>query len=185
MLNSTHLFFDRLRSLGRKAATRAVPAGMLFFLSLPIQAQEAGVAGQAGAEGGAALAGATMWSEAGCFACHGDLAEGGGDAANALGPNLRSTQLEREGLIEVISCGRPGTPMPMHLEGAYTEVPCYDMPLGPVPDNVTGTGVFTVEEVGSLVDFLEEHVVGVDRITRPNCAAFFGGDENARTCLQY
>jgi hypothetical protein len=74
--------------------------------------------------------------------------------------------------------------MPMHLLGAYTEIPCHGQPVGPVPAGVSGIGVFSAEEVATLADFLDEHVVGVRQITRENCIAFLG-DPNARTCLQY
>ena len=153
-------------------------ASALLATTVPGHAQN----GAPGAE--AAKTGPQLWSEAGCFGCHGDLAAGGGDAANPAGPSLRTSRLDRAGLIEVISCGRPGTAMPMHLIGAYTEVACHGQPVGPVPADVTGTGVFTADEVATLVDFLDEHAVGVRQITRENCIAFLG-DPNSRVCLQY
>jgi hypothetical protein len=74
--------------------------------------------------------------------------------------------------------------MPMNLAGAYTETPCYGLPLGEPPGVPRGAN-FTAEQIEALVDFLLEHVVGVRPITRENCAVFFGGNMNAPACLQY
>jgi mono/diheme cytochrome c family protein len=129
--------------------------------------------------------GAETWTQAGCFACHGDLAEGGGDAANPDGPSLRRTRMEHDQLIEVIACGRANTQMPAFLEGAYTEHACFDAAVGEVPANILPAPQLSMEEVENLVGFLEEHVVGVTRISRENCAVFFGGNPNVPTCLQF
>lgn len=129
--------------------------------------------------------GAELWGKGGCFTCHGNLGAGDGDAAYPAGPNLRRTQLDRAQLIEVISCGRPGTEMPMHLIGAYTEIACYGIPTGEKLEDVKGEGILTAEEIETLVDFMEEHMVGQRRITRDNCAMFFGGNRDAPACRQY
>jgi mono/diheme cytochrome c family protein len=47
--------------------------------------------------------------KADCQFCHGIDGDGRGDAGR---PNLHETRLDREQLIEVIACGRPGTEMP-------------------------------------------------------------------------
>jgi hypothetical protein len=128
--------------------------------------------------------GSTIWQKGGCFNCHGNLADGDGDPAYPVGPNLRATALGRDQLLETISCGLPSTPMPFNLAGAYTETPCYGLPLGEPPDVGRGAGL-TAEQLLKLVDFLEEEVVGVRRITRENCGAFFGGNVDAPLCRQY
>lgn len=146
-----------------------VAAGAVLALSLPSQAQDGGA----------------LWGRAGCADCHGPLAAGGGDPAYPDGPNLRRTRLDRDELIETIGCGRPGTDMPYNLKGAYTEVACYELPLGEVLDDLTGQGFLTAEDLQTLVDFLLENAVGTTKITRENCAAFYGGNMEARGCLQY
>jgi hypothetical protein len=143
----------------------------LLALGLPGQAQE-----QTGGE---------LWRFGGCFNCHGLMADGQGDAAYPVGPSLRRTALDRDQLIETIACGRPDTPMPMHLEGGYTEVACYEMPLGQVPNNVIVGSTLTAEQIETLVDFLVENVVGQARVTRENCATFYDGNLNAPACFQY
>ncbi len=147
-----------------------IAAGLLSFLTVSAEAQQ--------------VDGAALWSMGGCFNCHGNLAAGDGDAAYPGGPNLRLSTLDREQLFETIACGRPSTPMPYNLAGAYTETLCYGMPAGPPPDVPEGAG-FNAEEVGALTDFLFDHVLGVRQITRENCALFFGGNDRAPLCRQY
>ena len=126
-----------------------------------------------------------LWQSGGCFNCHGNLAAGDGDPSYPTGPNLRQTKLKRDQLVETISCGRPGTPMPFNLAGAYTETACYGKPLGPAPADVNRGAGFTADQIQTLVDFLMKDVVGVTKITRENCAAFFDGDANSPLCQQY
>src|SRR5262245_43141166 len=57
-----------------------------------------------------------------CGRCHGWAGDGVQDDPRApKGANLRKTTLDRDGLIEVIKCGRPGTEMPHFDERAYTD----------------------------------------------------------------
>ena len=128
--------------------------------------------------------GAMIWQKGGCTNCHGNLAAGDGDPSYPTGPNLRLTKLKRDQLVETISCGRPGTPMPFNLAGAYTQTACYGIPPGP-PTGVNRGAGFTAPQIAKLVDFLTANVVGVTKITRENCAAFFDGDPNSPLCQQY
>ena len=132
-------------------------------------------------------AGATLWGRGGCAACHGNFAAGDGDPSYPAGPSLRRTRLERDAMIETIACGRPGTQMPTNLKGAYKEVACFGLPVGPVPGEVAGlgTGALSNDEIKTLVDFLFEYVVGKTRITRQGCAVFFEGDAGAPACQQF
>jgi hypothetical protein len=158
------------------ASAAIVSACAVFGLPALARAQQAAPAPQE--------SGATIWQKGGCANCHGNLAAGDGDSAYPAGPNLRLTKLKRDGLIETISCGRPGTPMPFNLAGAYTQTPCYGIPLGPPTDVNRGAG-FTAPQIAKLVDFLTTNVVGVTKITKENCAAFFDGDTNSPLCQQY
>lgn len=164
------------RADGRRNRPNGVLCGVfglaacaVLAFSLPSQAQDGGA----------------LWGRAGCADCHGPLAAGAGDPAYPDGPSLRRTRLDRDELIETISCGRPGTDMPYNLKGAYTEVACYGLPPGDMPGEVTGQGFLAAEELETLVDFLLEYAVGKRKITRENCAAFYGGNLEARGCLQY
>src|SRR5712672_489590 len=63
-----------------------------------------------------------------CSFCHGWAADGSGEPqSNGGAANLRQSSLNRNQLVEVISCGRPGTPMPNYDELAYTDKRCYDV----------------------------------------------------------
>ena len=169
MPQSRHLTKVGRAGLGWLAIFASATTAVLA-LSLPGQAQQ--------------QTGADLWAVGGCANCHGNLAAGDGDPAYPAGPNLRTTTLDRAQLTETIACGRPGTEMPFNLEGAYTVHPCYSLPLGEPPDVPVGAN-FTAEQIETLAEFLMEHVVGVTRITRENCAVFFGGNMDAPACREY
>ena len=57
----------------------------------------------------------------GCHKWHGSGGPGYGGAALSL----RATQLDRDQIIEVVKCGRPGTNMPFHDRTAYKDDHCY------------------------------------------------------------
>jgi mono/diheme cytochrome c family protein len=105
-------------------------------------------------------AGEDAWDKAGCFECHGTSGEGGTGGEFPAGPSLRQTRLDRAALAETISCGRPGTPMPAWLAGAYTERPCRGLPKGPAPSGVVLTPVLGADEIQALLDFLMAKIVG-------------------------
>jgi hypothetical protein len=48
-------------------------------------------------------------------------------AHQARAANLHETRLDREQLIEVIACGRPGTEMPRFDKYAYEDTDCYGL----------------------------------------------------------
>jgi mono/diheme cytochrome c family protein len=103
-------------------------------------------------------AGEDAWNKAGCFQCHGTSGEGGDGGEYPAGPSLRATKLDRATLAETISCGRPGTPMPAWLDGAYAQSPCYGMPKRPA--DVVLTPVLSADEIAALVDYLMARIVG-------------------------
>ena len=59
----------------------------------------------------------------GCHKWHGDGGPGYGGAAMSL----RETGLDKEGLIMLIVCGRPGTNMPYFDKKAYIDNRCFGM----------------------------------------------------------
>ena len=147
----------------------AVGVGAGLVLVAPAHAQDAG---------------ATVWGTSGCTNCHGNLADGGGDPAYPQGPSLRRTKLDADLIRETVSCGRPETPMPFHLDGAYTKTSCYGV-VGAVPDKTNKGIQLTEQQIKSLVDFLVANVVGQARVNKKYCAAFNEGNQNAPECLQY
>ena len=103
-------------------------------------------------------AGEDAWNKAGCIQCHGTSGEGGDGGEYPAGPSLRATKLDRATLAETISCGRPGTPMPAWLDGAYAQSPCYGLPKRPT--DVVLTPVLSADEIAALVDYLMARIVG-------------------------
>ena len=95
-----------------------------------------------------------VWTRGGCFNCHGDRAQGGDGGDYPVGPSLRKITYDKATMVEVVSCGRPGTPMPAWLQGAYTKVACYGMPVGSIPSGVTAPAIFTADEIKALVDYI-------------------------------
>jgi hypothetical protein len=157
----------------RLAAGFALAIGAFVAFSAPASAQQ-----QTGGE---------LWGIGSCANCHGNLAAGDGDPAYPTGPSLRSTRLTPEELVETISCGRPGSEMPYNLAGAYTEHACYGIPVPTDPMSIGANrgADFTAEQIQILADFLVENVVGKTRITRENCALFFGGNADAPACRAF
>jgi mono/diheme cytochrome c family protein len=105
-------------------------------------------------------AGEDAWDKAGCFQCHGTSGEGGSGGEFPAGPSLRKTRLDRAALLETISCGRPGTPMPAWLDGAYADSACYGLPKRPAPAGVVLTPVLSADEIAALLDYLMAEIVG-------------------------
>src|SRR6266516_4405060 len=63
-----------------------------------------------------------------CQACHGWAGDGRKmDSQMPDGANLRESMLDRETLITIIKCGRPGTGMPAYDKFAYSDGRCYGL----------------------------------------------------------
>jgi len=119
-----------------------------------------------------------------CSFCHGWAGDGAGEPqSNGGAANLRASRLARDQLIEVISCGIPGTPMPHFDEGAYTDKRCYGMDeaeLGPRTPTLPPGSTLQRREVEALADYLLAKVVGRGPVTREECEEVFG--QSARSC---
>ena len=118
-----------------------------------------------------------------CVNCHGWAGDGksGTNLQAPIGPNLRETGLDREALLDVIGCGRPGTPMPYHDRAAYRDGRCSGMSLA---DFAVGMApargkVFSDGDVANVVAFLEAYVIGRGEPTYEECAAFYANPSAA------
>jgi mono/diheme cytochrome c family protein len=123
--------------------------------------------------------------KANCAACHGWAGDGQGDPhAPGHAANLRSTALDRAQLIEVIACGRPGTPMPHFDAYAYSDDPCYGLNEAAVGKNVPPEPPNSLQpkEIEAVADFLQATIVGKGAPTKVECAAYFG---SAGRCDKY
>jgi mono/diheme cytochrome c family protein len=112
-----------------------------------------------------------------CGRCHGWSGEGVQDDPRApRGADLRTSTLDRAGLIEVIKCGRPGTEMPHFDERAFTDKRCYDSTAAELGNKVppfSGIGLIG-REIEAVADYLLAKVVGKGKPTRAECEEYFG-----------
>jgi mono/diheme cytochrome c family protein len=122
-----------------------------------------------------------------CSYCHGWAADGAGDPqSNGGGANLRQSFLNRAQVIEVIMCGRPGTPMPRYDEDAYTDPRCYGMTeaeLGAKTPGLPPGSILQRREVEAVADYLLAKIIGRGPVTREECEEAFG--TGARSCGEY
>jgi mono/diheme cytochrome c family protein len=122
-----------------------------------------------------------------CSYCHGWAADGAGDPqSNGGAANLRQSFLNRAQVIEVIMCGRPGTPMPRYDEDAYSDPRCYGMTeaeLGPKTPGLPPGSTLQKREVEAVSDYLLAKIIGRGPVTREECEEAFG--KGARSCGEY
>jgi len=123
-----------------------------------------------------------------CVNCHGwagDGQSGRNPLSHAAAANLRETQLDTEGLTEVIKCGLPGTPMPYHDSAAYRDDRCYGMVMTDFdPGNAPTKGkTFRGKQLADLIAYLQTHMIGKGKPTYDECADYFGG--SADTACAY
>jgi hypothetical protein len=119
-----------------------------------------------------------------CQACHGWAADGRKmDSQMPDGANLRTTRLNRNGLITAIKCGRPGKSMPAFDRFAYSDGRCYDMKQADLkrrdlqlPDPAA---TLQQREIEILVDFLLAKAVGKGPMDRAKCIEYWGSDVDA------
>src|SRR5882757_2596125 len=119
-----------------------------------------------------------------CSYCHGWAGDGAGEPqSNGGAANLRNSSLARDTLIEVISCGVPGTPMPHFDEDAYRDSRCYGMTeaeLGPRTPGLPHSTTLQRREIEALADYLLAKIIRRGPVTRTECHEVFG--ERGRSC---
>jgi hypothetical protein len=128
---------------------------------------------------GDAEKGKSVYQRAGvCVNCHGwpgDGQSGTNPMVHIQGANLRETQLDAQGLYDVIRCGIPGTKMPYHDRVSYKDDRCHgllmsDFDAGQQP--VMGK-TFSEKQLVDLVAYLEKYVIGKGKPTYEECALYF------------
>jgi hypothetical protein len=102
--------------------------------------------------------------KADCQFCHGPNGDGRGDARSpGRAANLHETLLNREQLIEVIACGRPGTEMPHFDKYAYEDTDCYGLKgknLGADAPHYPHSTSPTRREIEAIADYILTTFVG-------------------------
>jgi mono/diheme cytochrome c family protein len=122
-----------------------------------------------------------------CAFCHGWAADGAGEPqSNGGAANLRQSHLNRDQLVEVIMCGRPGTPMPRFDEEAYSDNRCYgvtEAEIGSQVPSLPPGATLRKREAEAIADYLVAKVIGRGQVTSEECEEVFG--PGARACGQY
>ena len=102
--------------------------------------------------------------KADCQFCHGIDGDGRGDPRSpGRAANLHETHLNRERLIEVIACGRPGTEMPHFDKYAYEDTNCYGLKgenLGFDAPHSPHSTPLTRREIEAVADYIIVTFVG-------------------------
>ena len=121
--------------------------------------------------------GKSVWNDkAVCGFCHGWAGDGNGEPRSpGRAPSLRKSTLDRNGLFEVVQCGRPNTAMPHHDAFAYTDKRCYGVTkeeLGaaaPLP----ALNALNRAEIGWVVDYVIAVLQGRGDVTKEECETYF------------
>jgi len=102
--------------------------------------------------------------KADCQFCHGPEGDGRGDPRSpGKASNLHKTLLGREQLIEVITCGRPGTEMPYFDKYAYEDKKCRGLSeadLGKDMPPVPHSNSLVQREITAVVEYILTRFVG-------------------------
>jgi mono/diheme cytochrome c family protein len=129
-------------------------------------------------------AGKAVFKRANCVGCHKWHGNGGGGyGGDAL--SLRKTELDRQHIIETVTCGRPGTGMPYFARGSYDTAKCYDMTRQDVGERMPPEGgtFLRPNDIEAVADYVLAHIKGRGEPTYDECTAFFGN--TSRVCDIY
>jgi mono/diheme cytochrome c family protein len=125
--------------------------------------------------------------KADCQYCHGWAGDGAGQGQSPGGAaNLRRSQLRRDELIMVVSCGIPGAAMPHFDDQAYTDKRCYGMSaadLGERTPSAPPSTTLPKRDIEAVADYLLAKVIGRGPITRDECTETLG--PRVRSCQEY
>ncbi len=126
-------------------------------------------------------AGQRVYERANCVGCHKWHGAGGG-GYGGLALSLRETTLDREGIIETIRCGRPGTGMPYHARNAYRGGGCFGLTEADLGADLPpkGQDMLRPREIEAVADYVIAAIKGRGEPTLDECLAFWG--EGARQC---
>ena len=116
----------------------------------------------------------------GCHKWHGDGGPGYGGAALSL----RETGLDKEQLITIIACGRPGTNMPYFDKKAYVDDRCFGMKFSDFEGDdknrpLRAKGYLNKRQIEAVVDFIVNDLQG-KKVSKAYCLKFFG--KPTRSC---
>ncbi|GIR09698.1 MAG: hypothetical protein CM15mP20_2690 [Alphaproteobacteria bacterium] len=98
--------------------------------------------------------------------------------------HLRETGLDREQLINIIACGRPGTNMPFFDKKAYVDDRCFGMKFSDFEGDdknrpLRAKKFLKSRQIDAVVDFIINDLQG-QKVSKDYCLKFFG--KPTRSC---
>ena len=116
----------------------------------------------------------------GCHKWHGDGGPGYGGAALSL----RETGLDKDQLITIIACGRPGTNMPFFDKKAYIDERCFGMKFVDFEGDdknrpLKAKGYLNKRQIEAVANFIVNDLQG-KKLSKDYCLKFFG--KPTRSC---
>ena len=121
--------------------------------------------------------GLKVFKKANCNSCHQWHGDGGGSYGGAAA-SIRDTGLDKEGLLKIVECGRPGTNMPYFSKQAYKDDRCFGLTFTDFEgDNknrpLPARKMLNERQINALVNFIVDDIKGKP-ITKDYCLKFFG-----------
>lgn len=128
--------------------------------------------------------GKAAYRRARCVACHKWHGKGGGSYGGAA-LSLRETFLDRERIVEVVRCGRPGTAMPYYDRKAYGALNCYDLDRHELGSDLPPRGrpMLRDADIVLVADYVVARLKGKGEVTKRDCIDFWG--EGSGACRVY
>lgn len=123
-------------------------------------------------------------SKGDCQSCHGWAGDGRKmDTQMPDGANLRTTRLNRNGIMIAIKCGRPGKEMPAFDRLAYSDGRCNNLKTADLErlklELPEPASTLQPREIEQVTDFLFAKVIGKGPMNRAACIEFWGTDVEA------
>ena len=127
--------------------------------------------------------GLKVFKKANCNSCHQWHGDGGGSYGGAAA-SIRDTGLDKEGLKQIVECGRPGTNMPYFSKQAYKDDRCFGLTFTDFEgDNknrpLPARQMLNERQIKALINFIVDDIKGKP-ITKDYCLRFFG--KSSRVC---
>ena len=123
--------------------------------------------------------GKRVYKKANCVGCH-KWHGGGGGGYGGVALSLRDTTLDRDWLITLVRCGRPGTRMPYHDRNAYRgdNRDCYEMTADEFGEQLPPKAprVLREKEIEAVVAYVQARIQGRGQPNHDDCTAFWGAD---------
>ena len=118
-----------------------------------------------------------------CHLWHGD----GGNSYGGSAMSIRETGLDKEALVKIIECGRPGTNMPYFSKMAYKDERCFGLKFKDFEGDQNNRPLparkkLNDRQINSLVEFILTNLKG-KKITKEYCIKYFG--KPTKTCENF